>query len=206
MVFVATGSDDQNIRTAVNLRIIIDRIGINPKIQAVVKDDLKAEMVSFNELKNYHEDNYDIKFVGNIKSLFTYENILCPQLEEPARKLHIMWTDSIKNKKTRQEEIEKALKSFEQYEYYRRSSTSSAIHEKWYTKCGMYDSDISDVEHKRWNVYMRTEGYKFSGSIDKRTRKDRAKLHNLLVPIDQLPPEEVEKDVKTNSKTMKERG
>ncbi len=48
----------------------------------------------------------------------------------------------------------------------------------------------SMTEHMRWNVFMRTLGYRYA---DK--RGDRAKTHSDLVPWDQLPPAERYKDI-----------
>lgn len=48
---------------------------------------------------------------------------------------------------------------------------------------------IAEVEHIRWNAYMRTEGYVFGES-----RNDLAKRHNNLVATHKLPPSTLIKD------------
>lgn len=50
------------------------------------------------------------------------------------------------------------------------------------------------LEHRRWNAYMRSEGYIYSGSTDKASRNDLAKAHNDLVPFSWLSEEEKRKD------------
>ena len=53
---------------------------------------------------------------------------------------------------------------------------------------------IGLVEHVRWNAYLRTEGYQYSGSPDKNSRSTVARLHNNLVPVTQLTDEDLRKD------------
>ena len=50
------------------------------------------------------------------------------------------------------------------------------------------------IEHRRWNAYMRAEGYCYSGSRSKESRNDLAKIHPDLVPFDMLTEKENEKD------------
>ena len=59
----------------------------------------------------------------------------------------------------------------------------------------MEERDIIEVlEHRRWNAYMRAEGYVFSGSKDKRSRNDLAKMHHDLVDFSSLSEEDKRKD------------
>jgi hypothetical protein len=53
---------------------------------------------------------------------------------------------------------------------------------------------IEVLEHRRWNAYMRSEGYVFSGSTDKKSRNDLAKMHHDLVNFADLSEEEKRKD------------
>ena len=53
-----------------------------------------------------------------------------------------------------------------------------------------------DLEHKRWNAYMRSEGFVYSGSTDKKTRNDLGKMHNDLVPSSNLSEKEKIKDLR----------
>ena len=50
-------------------------------------------------------------------------------------------------------------------------------------------AEASVTEHMRWNVYMRTQGYRYSPK-----RNDRAKLHNDLISWHDLPELEKYKD------------
>ena len=96
---------------------------------------------------------------------------------------------------------------FWQYEYNYRSSMASAIHMKARIDCGflaagkkeneltpMERDSLEILEHKRWNAYMRSEGYVYSGSHEKSSRNDLAKMHHDLVDFESLTEEEKRKD------------
>ena len=53
---------------------------------------------------------------------------------------------------------------------------------------------IEKLEHRRWNAYMRSEGYVYSGSPHESSRNDLAKMHHDLVVFDLLSEEEKRKD------------
>ena len=83
------------------------------------------------------------------------------------------------------------LRAFYRFDYNYRSSLSRIIHRK---KCVELGLESNEQEHKRWNAYMRSEGYRYSGSTDKATRNDLGKLHNNLVPYSYLAESETKKD------------
>ena len=102
---------------------------------------------------------------------------------------------------------------FWQYEYNYRSSVASAIHMRARIKCDIPGAGkkseeltaeerniIEALEHKRWNAYMRAEGYIFSGSNDASTRNDLAKMHHDLVDFSSLSEEEKRKDSQVGTK------
>ena len=189
-VFVALGNDDVNINTAVNLRMYFERMKIHPVIQTVVYNTPQKK--ALEGIKNYRGQAYDIEFVGDIESSYTENVIIDSELEEDALKRHLKWG--------KEEE-------FWTYEYNYRSSTASAIHMRARIKCGIpgatksedeltaEERDIIEVlEHRRWNAYMRSEGYVFSGSKEKSSRNDLAKMHHDLVDFASLTEEEKRKD------------
>lgn len=55
-------------------------------------------------------------------------------------------------------------------------------------------SELRRLEHRRWNAYMRSEGYVYGGTVEKSGRNDLAKTHNCIVPFDALPIVEQKKD------------
>lgn len=189
-VFVALGNDDVNINTAVRLRMYFERMKIHPVIQAVVYNSRQKN--ALEKIKNYRGQAYDIDFVGDIETSYTADVIIDSELEEDALKRHLKWGNE---------------EEFWTYEYNYRSSMASAIHMKARIKCGIPGADkaeddltenerdiIEALEHRRWNAYMRSEGYVFSGSKDKSSRNDLAKMHHDLVDFASLTDEEKRKD------------
>jgi hypothetical protein len=110
--------------------------------------------------------------------------------------------------------VNRADSTFYRYEYYYRSSVTKAMHErlrdKLYCEC-LLPADsaftkavavadrtkrnaeqtlaICRVEHCRWNAFMRTEGFRYAAK-----RNDLAKLHNNIVPTNQLSDDDLRKD------------
>lgn len=195
-VFVSLGNDDMNIRVAANLRMLFARIGVHPIIQAVVNNSQHRKALA--GIKNYRGQEYDLEFIGDIESSFNEKVIINSELEEEALQRHLKWG--------KEEE-------FWAYEYNYRSSVAAAIHLRAKIKCGIPGADkaneerseeerkiIEALEHKRWNAYMRAEGYVYSGSPDKASRNDLAKMHHDLVDFSSLSEEEKRKDSSVGSK------
>ena len=189
-VFVALENDEKNISTAVKLRGFFARMKYSPVIQAVVHDSDKKEALS--GITNFKGQSYDVDFIGDIKSSYSEEVILDSDVEEEALKRHFKWGSE---------------EEFWQYDYNYKASVASAIHRKIKIQCGVPGIEkapkdrtedelwpLRILEHCRWNAYMRSEGYVYSGSIEKESRNDLAKTHNCLVPFAELPLEEQEKD------------
>lgn len=195
-IMIALGDDDVNINTAVNLRMHFARIGLHPIIQAIVYNSQQKK--ALEGIKNYRGQEYDIEFIGDMESSYTADVIIDSELEEDALSRHLKWG--------KEEE-------FWTYEYNYRSSMASAIHMKARVKCGIPGATkredelteeerniIEVLEHRRWNAYMRSEGYVFSGSKDKSSRNDLAKMHHDLVDFSSLTEEEKRKDSQVGTK------
>ena len=189
-VIVALGDDDVNINTAVNLRMHFERMGIHPTIQAIVYNTQQKNALA--GIKNYRGQEYDIGFIGDIDSSYTEDVIIDSELEDLALERHLKWGNE---------------EEFWAFEYNYRSSVASAIHLKARINCGipgaskkeedltMEERDIiENLEHRRWNAYMRAEGYVYSGSKDKSSRNDLGKMHHDLIDFSSLSEEEKRKD------------
>ena len=194
-VFVALGDDDRNINAAVRLRMCFERMGIKPRIQAVVYNTKQGEALS--GVVNFRGKPYNIEFVGGLKKSYTCDVIMGTELEQEALNRHLKWGNE---------------EEFWSYEYNYRSSMASAIHRRARINCGIIGAakkeeeltkeeaeTIALLEHKRWNAYMRAEGYVYTGSRDPKTRNDLAKAHHDLVPFSELSEEDISKDIRVGT-------
>lgn len=195
-VFVSLGSDEQNIKVAVSLRTIFEQMNIHPIIQAVVYSTEKKN--ALEGVKNYGGQAYDIDFVGDLSKLYSENVIIDSGLEREALERHLKWGNE---------------EEFWAYEYNYRSSMASALHMSARIACGIKGAEkkedelteeengiIEQLEHRRWNAYMRSEGYVYSGSPDKSSRNDLGKMHHNLVSFDELSEEDIIKDRRVGTK------
>lgn len=184
-VFVALGNDEINIKTAAYLRMLFKQMGCEPTIQAVVFNDAKKE--ALNGIKNFNGQPYAIDFIGDLKTSYSEEVIISSELEKIALERHLRWGKE---------------ENFWKYEYNYRSSIASAIHKKMKVLCKMPGIEkepdarndderwaLRRLEHRRWNAYMRSEGYCYAPE-----RNDLAKTHPCLVPFDELSEADQKKD------------
>ena len=181
-VFVALGDDALNISAAKNIRMLCERAGSHPLIRAFVEDPVKAKL-----LTDGAAGRYDIGCIGDVRSRYTEENVVACELENAALRRHLKWGDE---------------KSFWSSEYNYRSSIASIIHQRMKRFCGIPQVDLPPqergerertalrmLEHRRWNAYMRSEGYVYG------ERRDHLmKTHPDLKPFCELDPAEIAKD------------
>lgn len=192
-VFVALGSDEDNIAYAVTARTYFERIGVHPKIVAVVYDGNKVKQIR-NAVcgSGDNKRSFDIDYAGSLEELYSYNVIINSELEEKALKVHMRWPSDDKT-------LEEHERFFWTNEYNYNSSCASAIHNKVRVECKISGAEkdekdltpeekkvITIIEHRRWNAYVRSCGYIYSGSKEKSSRSDLAKVHNCLVPFDEL--------------------
>ncbi len=190
-VFIALENDEKSIAAAIKLRGLFARMGEKPAIQAVVYDSEKNEALA--DIKNFKGQDFEIDFIGDIKTSYSQKVIMALDVEQKALQRHLNWGKE---------------QDFWMFDYNYKSSIASVIHSNMKRKCKIAGIEkapaerteeeiwaIRRLEHNRWNAYMRSEGYIYSGnSQDKSTRNDIAKKHHCLVPFDELLQEEKEKD------------
>lgn len=189
-LLVDLGSEEQNIETAMTLRMLFERMKAKPVIQTVLCSARKKE--ALQGLKNFKGQSYDLEFIGDPESSYTENVVVESEIEADALERHLRYG---------------VEEDFWAYEYNYRSSIALAIAARIRRKLGIPGADkaekdltkeerdaIEALEHRRWNAYMRSEGYVFSGSTDKSSRNDLARMHHDLVDFHSLPEEEKRKD------------
>ena len=189
-VFVALGNDEKNIATAVKLRSLFAGLGYEPPIQAVVYDSDKSK--ALEGITNYRNQSYNIDFIGDRRTSYSEQVILNCDIEKMALGRHMKWGKE---------------HQFWQYNYNYKSSIASVVHKKLREECDIPGVKVAPdqrtqeqlwairiMEHRRWNAYMRSEGYQYSGSDKPESRNDLAKRHHCLIPFDRLSVKDKEKD------------
>ena len=197
-VFIALGSDEVNISCAITMRTYFERMGIHPHIVAVVYDKNKAEMIK--GAKTIDNREYDVEYTGSLKEVYSVDTVINSELNERALAVHMQYP-------AKNLTAEEHKETFYVNEYNYNSSCASAIHFKVREELKMYGAGKSEkdcteeekaitsvVEHRRWNAYVRSCGYIYSGSPEKSSRNDLAKEHNCLIPYDELTEEYTERD------------
>ena len=108
-VLVTLGEDDINIETAVYLRELFERCGLengartgenaDPDIYAVVYDEKKSGLLKGRErqspdfLINYKETPYQINFIGSVLEQYDWGSIYNAELEAKALEHHDHWVE-----------------------------------------------------------------------------------------------------------------
>ncbi len=208
--FVSLGDDSLNVTTAVNLRILFEQMHIHPRIVAVVSDsERRAALMGVGQLALKEDDrrkgpSYDIHYVGDVGTVYSPPVIMHPKLEQEALALHMRYSGGDPY-------------GFYEFEYNYKSSMASVIHDTARKHChipgaGKATEDLTPeeqriiemLEHKRWNAYMRSEGFIYSGSKDPSSRNNLGKMHHNLVVFDELSDEDKRKDSRVATKASED--
>ncbi len=214
LAYVTLGDDELNIETAMRMRMQFGRDLIEfdrniPPILAVVYSSIKNATIKSNDgLYSVQGENYDITFIGSMKDRYSLNSIEQSDLEVDGLMVHLYWSLN-----EPEDKVQVAKDSYEKYEYNRRSSIAQALHIHFREKLGcLYLDDIdrgSLLEHKRWNAYMRAEGYIRDPLplIDKadKAHNDISKTHKNLVPYNELSESEKRKDIVFKLEEVKRR-
>lgn len=193
--FVALGNDSENAKAATYLRTLMERQNEHPHIVSVLRDSNINK--GMQDVHNFRGQKYDIEFIGAIDRTYSDKAVIGSDLENEALKRHLKWGDE---------------ESFWKYEYNYQSSIATTIHTRMKEYCGIKGtgkkeeeltdeerSILEELEHRRWNAYMRSEGYIYSGSLNADSRNDLGKMHHNLVPYNLLSDRDKRKDSKVTT-------
>ena len=194
-IFVALGNDSENVKAATRLRMLMEQRDSHPYIAAVVKDSHVNR--GLQNIHNFKGQRYDIHFIGALDKMYSENAIIGSDLENEALKSHLKWGKE---------------DEFWDYEYNYQSSVATTIHTKMKKYCGIKGSGkkneeltederntLEQLAHRRWNAYMRSEGYIYSGSPAASSRNDLGKMHHNLMPYKMLSEKDKRKDSKVAS-------
>lgn len=196
--FVTCGTDEENIRVSVSLRVLFERMHIKPTINAVVYDTYMKDALT--DIADYKGNKYEIEHFGTLQETFSERVIMSSELEKAALLHHLQWGEE---------------DSFWQYEYNYRSSMASALHMKIKTELRIAGIEkpekdwtpeeaavLMELEHCRWNAYMRSEGYIRGGCKATKNQDALGKMHFDIIPYEVLTDDEKEKDRRVGSKKV----
>lgn len=208
-IICSLGDDDNDIETAVRCRIFYIRENeiynknLYPTIRAIVYDSDKKEILS-KGARDYSNKPLDIGFIGATSDRFSVNTILRSEIDELALQRHCKWVsrDSYNSDEEYREGLRQSENDFWDFEYFYRSSVASVIHTKYkkLLKIPGAEKELKDrtdkekdilrrLEHRRWNAYMRSEGYIFTEH-----RQKLGRTHHNLVDFENLSLADQEKD------------
>ena len=188
-VFISLGSDELNIHTAVALRTLFEQLHQKPIIEAVVYDSKRKK--ELKDAKTAFGDDYGIDCVGDLDTLYSEDVIVHSALEEAAMEIHSRYGSP--------------MHDFWAHEYNYSSSMASAIHNEVRIRLGVPGAGkkeltekerdfIELLEHRRWNAYMRSEGWVYSQCKSPESRNNLGKMHHNLVCFKELSDIDKRKD------------
>ncbi len=205
--FILLGDDELNLETSIRLSTEYARAYgkdelKNLDIFAVVYNAAQNRVIKDNGgLSNIAgKEGYNVTLIGDIVSRYDLDSIIMKKEEEMAMECHLKWVSTFDEGVQ-----ESSRREFYRYEYYRNSSMAEIIHKvrrhslnikegERLERYSYKNTTVDVLEHKRWNAYMRSEGFV------RGNKKDLiAKIHKDLIPFDELSQEDKDKDKIVNS-------
>ena len=211
--FITLGDDEANVDIAMRLRRECGRLQLRhqyiiPNIYSVVYSTLKTQTLQqHGGLLCLGKDDYGIQFIGDMRTRYSLSVIEQLTLEAQGMQIHLSWLEHRKQEIKRAQEdeteinalIEESKLSYDKYEYYRRASIAAAVYREVIkdNKITFESAEFEkEYEHKRWNAFMRAEGYVFNNQLLKKNHI--AKTHPDLKPYRKLSRFEKNKDLLIN--------
>ena len=210
--FINAGDDLLNSDIAISLNLLCIREG-NKKPGSI--------LVNVTDKNVCCEDKWNsglingISFVGDISEVYAYDFITMSLIEEATKKIHY-----VRQEENAAKDSGYKIKTWKEYcnnEYNRHSVYARTLSFAFKVKIigeSLKDNDDDSIyavtnssrewkvyEHMRWNVYTRTLGFVKAPDYLLNEKKEvgrdirnSAKVHHCLVPFDELPAKEQEKD------------
>lgn len=203
-VFVALGSDSFNVDIALKMRHILGKThgSDTPLIFTTVYGSEKTRYLDrgFAIKGDDGTEDYRIRFIGDTETRFSLSNVEQSRLERIGEVCHLMWTvrnfnpDPVQQR----EEWKRDLNQYRYIEYLSKSSQAQAMHliaRETLSNELPVGEELAINEHKRWNAYMRAQGYTHVPRKNgKRVKSSVSLVHSDLVPYGELPEAERAKD------------
>lgn len=223
-VFVALGSDTDNLSTAVKIRSLTERVtytdgDTKPDIEAIIYDSEICSLMSESwvtdngqyipGVANFKKEPYKIHMIGNLEQLYSVDTMLDSKLINEAEAENTYYAECVYNEAMEkasslpadQREIVKAeiekqkLENLQAFNKYEYNFSSSLARIIHRKLREKLQINSTELEHRRWCAYMRAEGYQYSGSNSRDSRNDLGKLHHNLIPFSDLDQKgDIEKD------------
>lgn len=205
--FVLLGDDQLNLETSIKISTEYARVYGKEELKnldvfAVVYNTAQNRVIQDNGGLSYiaGKEGYNVTLIGDVLSRYSYDSIVMQKEEEMALECHLKWVSSC-DENTK----EASKREFYRHEYYRNSSMAEIIHKARRHSLNIKEGErlerysyknttVDVLEHKRWNAYMRSEGFVRGNSKDL-----IAKIHKDLFPFDELPQDVKDKDKIVNS-------
>lgn len=203
--FVSQGDDEANTACAVKLRMLCERAGATPAIWSVSRAGGRTSELlreRSEQLKNQRGNRYDISFVGDLATTYSMSSLLYKRAGDLSDSIYGDSTKDLEERALKRHLIYSPEWSFWGIEYNYRSSLAAQIHCKYKRYCKVPGADLAPaerdpesrellrrLEHRRWNAYVRSEGYIFA-----EVRNELAKTHPCLRPFNELSEADQAKD------------
>ena len=190
-IYVSLGDDEKNIEIAMRIRMALGQVSQKsdcriPHIYPIVYSAAKSETILPTYELKFMNKGTGIFLIGGLQTRYTLDNIEQSELEREALRFHKIYQVG-----------EVGVRLFNQYEYYRNSSMAKVVYQRLRReKCAIKkmngeseeakcNNDIlRDYDHRRWNTYMRAEGYVYASIV----HSDKiSKLHPNLLSFQELP-------------------
>lgn len=186
-ILVALGSDELNVKTAVEIRRILRRAGcpFDPRIDAIVYNKENKDILD-NATKRGIP--YKINCIGNLRETFSFTTVTKDDIRDNIEAIY----------------QEFQISPSQPDDYTLNSTEVSFIHSELCKKLGKHISSNADLlseedsinvemfEHRRWVAYMFSEGYIYGEHKDPVAKTNRtllpySELPNTLAPKERVP-------------------